>query len=64
MGANNPAHYHKPEQANVLDTRSLNVFAAHSDLHVVPYMESMEEKVATVLELAENAVLHRYVFPL
>ena len=51
VGANNPARHHSPDEAKGLHEKSFDTWQRHSGLHIVPYMESLDEKVHAVFEL-------------
>jgi len=55
--SNNPGRYHSPEQAKKIDERSLQVFAPHKHVCVVPYCPSLEDKIQQVFAQIEVGLL-------
>lgn len=55
-GSNNPGRYHSPEQAREADKRSLDVFANHPQVRVVPHFPSFDGKMNQVLHFLNDAL--------
>lgn len=56
-GSNNPGRYHSPEEAKKCDKRSLDVFANHQQVRVVPHFPDFNSKMQKVLHFL-NEGLH------
>jgi hypothetical protein len=54
-GSSNPGRYHSPEEAKDHDKRSLNVFAHHPQVRVVPHFEEFDSKMQQVLHFLNEA---------
>jgi len=54
-GSNNPGRYHSPEEAKECDKRSLDVFANHPQVRVVPHFPDFDSKMQQVLQFLNDA---------
>jgi len=54
-GSNNPGRYHSPEDAKKCDNRSLDVFANHPQVRVVPHFPEFDRKMQQVLQFLNDA---------
>jgi len=54
-GSNNPGRYHSPEEAMKCDKRSLDVFANHPQVRVVPHFPDFDSKMQQVLQFLNDA---------
>jgi hypothetical protein len=55
-GSNNPGRYHSPEEAKECDKRSLDVFANHTQVRVVPHFPNFHSKMQQVLHFLNDAL--------
>jgi len=55
-GSNNPGRYHSPEEARDCDKRSLDVFAHHPQVRVVPHFPDFDSKMQQVLHFLNDAL--------
>jgi hypothetical protein len=55
-GSSNPGRYHSPEEAKEHDKRSLNVFANHPQVRVVPHFSDFDSKMEKVLHFLNDAL--------
>jgi len=55
-GSNNPGRYHSPEEAKDCDKRSLDVFANHPQVRVVPHFPDFDSKMQQVLHFLNDAL--------
>jgi len=55
-GSNNPGRYHSPEEAKECDKRSLDVFANHPQVRVVPHFPDFDSKMQQVLHFLNDAL--------
>jgi hypothetical protein len=55
-GSSNPGRYHSPEEAKEHDKRSLNVFANHPQVRVVPHFTDFDGKMEKVLHFLNDAL--------
>jgi hypothetical protein len=55
-GSSNPGRYHSPEEAKEHDRRSLDVFANHPQVRVVPHFSDFDSKMEKVLHFLNDAL--------
>lgn len=55
-GSSNPGRYHSPEEAQECDKRSLDVFANHQQVRVVPHFPDFSSKMQQVLHFLNDAL--------
>lgn len=55
-GSSNPGRYHSPEEAKECDKRSLQVFANHPQVRVVPHFPDFQSKQQQLLHFLNDAL--------